>query len=281
MHDVGSRWDWYAATIDDLEEGQLGTSLALIFGARVERTRGRNGYAIGSQVTRDGSVLATVYERSARSGEVHVEVTSEACDEVVPVLRRHHPVHRVTRADSAVDFAADFAALDARVVAFAKGRGISHRLFSDSDGGSTRYVGSPRSEAMLRVYKKSEQLRALHPERASTVPDGIVRFELVVRPGKREAKEALSLAGPDDAWGFAKWTREVGALMLGLDAERTATHFRRPTDDERAMHFLIQQYGGMMRRRALQHGVDAFLAELVERAALDALTASETASPAG
>lgn len=281
MPDVGSRWDWYAATIDGLDDGQMPTSLALIFGASVERTRGRNGYALGHQIARDGNVLATVYERSARAGEVHVEVTSESCDEVVPVLRRQYPFHRVTRGDSAVDFAADFGALDERVVAFADARGISHRLFTNSDGGATRYVGSPRSEAMLRVYKKSEQLRAMHPERASTVPDGIVRFELVVRPGKRDAKEALALASSDDAWGFAKWTQGIAALILGLDAERTATHFRRPTDDERAMHFLIQQYGGMMRRRSLQHGVDAFLAELVERASLGAPAASETASAVG
>lgn len=268
MQELRARWDWYAATIDGLEDGQVGTTLALVFGASVVHSRARYGYAHSEQVKRGDEVLATVYERSARPGEVHVVVSSAACDEVVPVLRRRYPVHRVTRADSALDFVADFEPLDRRLVAFAKDRGITHRLFTNSEGGATRYLGSPRSEAELRFYKKSEQLRQVYPERAATVPDGTVRFEIEMKPNKREAKEALALASADEAWGFSKWSQELAGIVLGIDAPRIATHFRRPSDDDRAMHFLLQQYGPMMRRRALEHGLDAFLAELVESAAL-------------
>lgn len=270
MAAIGSRWDWYEATIDGLDDGQLSTSLALIFGATVTPGRGRNGYSICHTVEHDGTVLAQVYERSARHGEVHVSITSDACDDVVPVLRRQHPNHRVTRADSAVDFAADFAAIDAQVLAFATERGLTHRFITNSDGGATRYVGSPRSEVQLRVYKKTEQLRAMHPEAAATVPDGIVRFEVVVRPNKRDAKAAMGQSSPDDAWGFAQWSADLAALMLSIDAERTSTHFRRPTDLSRSLHFLAQQYGPTMRALAEQIGTAAALRELAERMELPA-----------
>lgn len=190
--------------------------------------------------------------------------TSESCDEVVPIIRRLWPDHRVSRADVAVDFAADFDELDARAVALVEGRGVSHRLMTNSDGGATRYLGARASESSVRVYKKSEQLRALHPDRAASIPGGIVRVELVTRPGKRDVKERAARMEPDEFWGFGQWTLVFAAEMLGVDADRVPTHFRRPSDWARALHFLGQQYGPMMQRRAADVGADQAVSELLE-----------------
>lgn len=264
MRVLDARFDWYEMTFDGHDDGRESARLALGLGAQLTPGRGRNGYASCMNVERGDELLARVYGRSARAGEVHIVTTSECCDEVVPLLREWWPDHRVSRVDSAVDLAEDFAVLDVAAVRFAEAHGISYRLMTNSDGGATRYLGAPSSEVAVRVYKKSEQLRALHPERADEIPDGIVRFELVARPGKREAKEAVATMTPDDVWGLSRWSVGFAQEFLDIDAQRTPTHFRRPSDWSRALHFLGAQYGPMVARRAEVAGVEVVRAELLE-----------------
>ena len=264
MIGLGARFDWYEMTVDAHDDGRESLRLALRLGASTSVGRGRNGSASCVNLERGGDTLAKVYGRSARAGEGHIVTTADSCDEVVPLLREFWPEHRVSRADSAVDFAADFDQLDRAAVAFAESRGISYRLITNSEGGATRYLGSMASEVAVRVYKKSEQLRALHPERADEVPDGVVRFELVARPGKREAKTAAASATPDELWGFSQWSQLFALDFLAIDAPRVSTHFRRPSDWARAIHYLGQQYGPMVARRVESVGVDETRRQVLE-----------------
>lgn len=271
---LGCRFDWYELTADGLDDGRVPRALALATGGRITPGKGRNGYAVCEVVERDDRVLCEVYGHSAREGEVHVKTSGEACDEMVPLLRRLYPDHRVSRADAAVDFETDFATLDRRAVAFARAHGISHRLITDSEGGATRYLGAASSETRVRVYKKTEQLRQLHPEIASTIPDGIVRIEEQARPGKRSVKERVSTMTADELWGIGQWTKLFGLELLAIDAPRVPTHFRRPSEWARALHFLGEQYGPMMQRRADAVGREQAAAEV-----LAALGLAETGTP--
>lgn len=263
MSGLGSRFDWYAATFDDLDDGRIPATLALVLGGNVSRGKGRLGYAECAVIEQGDAVLARVFTRSARLGEVHVVTSGDACDRVVPVLRRLWPEHRVSRADSALDFVADFADFDAEALAFAQERRLAYRLVTDSEGGATRYLGATSSEVMVRVYKKSEQLRKLHPERAAGVPDGVVRVELQVRPGSK-IKAAVASMTADEVWGLGAWSRDFAATFLGVQAERVATHFRRPSDWSRAVHWLGQQYGPMVARRVALVGREQVKAEILQ-----------------
>lgn len=260
---LGCRFDWYESTHDGLDEGLMASKFAAALRGRVTTGKGRNGYAICHVVTRDDDELVRVYGRSARFGEVHLQVSSESCDEVVPLIRKWWPKHRISRADVSVDFAADFAELDSRAVELAERRGISHRLVTDSDGGATRYLGAPSSENRVRVYRKSEQLRALHPDRAAEIPDGVVRVELQSRPGKSEVKARAATMTADEFWGFGEWTKVFAAEMLGIEAERVATHFRRPSEWARMLHFLGQQYRPAIERRSEVVGRDQTVSEVL------------------
>jgi hypothetical protein len=274
--DQGARFDWYQATIDrpegpaddghwNDEEGWVPWVLGSRLGATITKGKPRHGYAVCSVLEQDGRVLAQVYERSAREGEVHVVTTSDACDVVVPLVRERFGWHRVSRADSAIDLrpADGFAGMDAAVLGFAVERNISHRFITDSAGGATRYLGAPSSETRLRVYKKSEELRAKHPDVAHEIPDGIVRAELQVRPGKRDAKQRLGLASAGDVWGFSQWSADLAALVLNVEAERAPTHHRKPTDWQRQLHWLGRQYGPAIRARADEAGFMTALAEVL------------------
>lgn len=264
------RFDWYELTMDDADDERVHTALALAVGGRVTRSRGRNGYATAWEIARDDEVLATVYGHSAREGEVHVSITGGSCDELVPVVRRLYPFHRVSRADAAVDLVGDFDLLDSAALRFATERGIKHRLVTDSEGGATRYLGAPTSEVRVRVYKKSEQLRALHPEKADEIPSGLVRYEVQVRPGKRNVKEQAAWMPARDFWGFSEWGRDFAAEALTIEAERTSTHFRRPTSWTRSLHFLGEQYAPSIQRRVEEVGLTAARAEVLEALGLGA-----------
>lgn len=258
-----ARFDWYQATFEHSDHEGVATSVALALGARVGPGRALYGYAAASTVELDDRVLCTVFGRSSRVGEVHLQASGEPCDVVVPLVRRLWPDHRVSRVDSALDFAASFAAIDASALEFAEERGLRHRLVTDSEGGATRYLGSPSSEVMVRIYKKSEQLRALHPNQADEIPDGIVRAECQVRPGKRPAKEAAGVAPAADIWGFGQWSKDLGERVLGLDALRSATHFRRESDWGRALFYVGKQYGPMVAARAAERGGEAVAREVL------------------
>jgi len=269
------RFDWYEVTFDGGNDSVVAYALAAETQGQLSPARGRYGYTSAHHIERkdaDGTavVLATVFGKSARPGEVHVTVSGACCDELVPILRRLYPDHRVSRADSAVDLRAEFADLDARALQLATDRGLSHRLITDSSGGATRYLGAPSSELRVRVYRKSEQLRALHPETADTVPDGIVRAELQARPSKRAIKQAVSTMTPDDLWGLGQWSKGLALDLLGFEAERVPTHSRRPSDWERTLHYFAKQYRPSILRRAQSVGLDQAVSEL-----LDVLTLEE------
>lgn len=262
MSGLASRFDWYSATFEDLDDGRVPGAFAAALGGSLEVTRGKMGYAVCTTVERDDTVLARVFSGSARPGEVHVSISGEACDQVVPFVRRLWPEHRVSRVDSAMDFCADFDALDARALSFARERGLSHRLFTDSEGGATRYLGAASSEVMVRVYKKSEELRKKHPQQAATVPDGIVRAELVARPGSK-IKGLVASMSADAVWGLGEWSRDFASTFLDIDAERVPTHFRQASDWSRALHWLGHQYAPAVNRRAAQVGRQAAAAEVL------------------
>lgn len=261
--EYGSRFDWYELTMDDADDERVHAALALATGGSVTRSRARNGYATAHEVSRDDEVLATVYGHSARAGEVHVAITGGSCDELVPIIRRLYPFHRVSRADASVEMVGDFAQLDDHALRFATARGIKHRLVTDSEGGATRYLGAPTSEVRVRVYKKTEQLRALHPEKADEIPAGLVRYEVQVRPGKRQVKETAAWMPANDLWGFSEWGRDFAQEALQIEAERTSTHFRRPTSWQRALHFLGEQYAPSIARRVAEVGLDEARAEVL------------------
>lgn len=259
---LGTRFDWYEVTWEGWTDAAA--TLGVILGGEVRQERGRNGYAECNSVVRGEDELVRVYGRSSRIGELHAVITGASCDEVVPLFRTLWPEHRVSRADSAVDVVANFAQVDAEAVTFAERRGLTYRLITDSNGGATRYLGAPTSEVRVRVYKKSEQLRAVHPERAASVPDGVVRFELQARPSKRASKETASQLSADELWGLSQWAQVLALDMLGINAERTYLQFRRPSSWSRSLHFLGLHYGRLVRDHAAEVGRDAAVAEVLE-----------------
>lgn len=259
---LGSRFDWYEGTFYSWDD--WARHMAVVLGGSVSTHPGRNGYGECQAITRGDDEVCRVYGRSARIGEQHIVITGASCDEVVPVFRSLVPEHRVSRVDSAIDLLADFNRMDKRAVQFAESRRLKHRLMTDSDGGATRYLGAPTSEVRVRIYKKSEQLRQMYPERAAEVTDGVVRVEMQARPGKAATKAATALLEPDGLWGLSEWGTLFAEDMLGVQAERLPTHFRRPSSWVRSSHYLAIQYGPLIAAHIDEVGQEQAVKDVLE-----------------
>jgi hypothetical protein len=262
-----ARFDWYAATIDD-EVSAVLDGLVDALGAEPEfADRSMNGYESQVLLRAGGSTVARLLY-GGNGGRPHVFASSDHTDAFVSAVRGMWPDrHRVTRCDVAQDFdqgpgtwdriagmAEDFAAGYSMPVT---GKALTTSVAGDwltegSPAGRTLYLGSMKSAVFLRIYEKGKQLRgaALESGRvmdAAGISEDLVRVELVVKPEK-DARYLAASMGPLDGFGFAVWAKDFAAALLGLDVERVHIKEVRKSDDERALSYMLRQYGAVLER---------------------------------
>lgn len=270
MSGLGARFDWYACTWDESHPRQAARHLAALLGCEVSDTKGMRGYSTGYLLHRGDDTVCKVFGFGRNApDEVHLQSSSDACDVVVPAVRSMYPGHRVTRADSALDFRASFTELEPTAIAFAEQKGLQHGGFTDSEGGASRRLGSMRSESFVVLYKKSEQLRSLDRSRAHTVEAGIVRAEFRIKPEKRATKSLIANSTADELWGYSGWGKEFAEKVLDLRPARTQTHYSRPTDFARAAYWMGEQYRRTWGHRAQEVGIEQARSEALRLLGLE------------
>ena len=256
-------FDWYAATIDDTAL-KVETRLAALLGAFPKRARGLHGYPNGTDFLRDGNVIAKMIWGGQQSP--HAWASGSDARQFADVVRTEWPRHYVTRVDVAYDFVDGdtWAQLYAHCVEVAdtlpsgepRRRPLKLATLGDwvredegFPGGRTLYVGSMKSPVLCRLYEKGKQMRSLHPDQLDKYPLGWVRLELQVRPEGASRYEVATLE-PSAVWGTSAWARALHDSVFGSDLSAVLMAVHRLPDDERAMRFLLRQYGPLLRRRA-------------------------------
>ena len=245
------RWDWYSATVPEAPEAVLGALCAAQDLAGVYPTKGLYSYDRGAQVKRGERLFATCYWGGVNGDEsTHVQASGQDTPWVVSQLRQHWPAHRVSRADVCEDYTGPMT-WD-RLLALALSVADEHRIKTNTVGdwikgedGRTLYLGGRTSIARARVYEKGIQVG--HDR-------DWVRAELQVRP-TGDGKAALCAIEPAAVFGATPWTLDL-AERLGVP-EIQAIRVRDPwraTDDERALSFMLKQYGPLLERQAVEHG---------------------------
>lgn len=249
MHPV-PRFDWYAATIRE-DVSVLLPTLADRLGGEVLLGKPKNGYAMGHYIRRDDSTIATVFS-GGRNGNPHAFASGDDSPEFAEAVRELWPnEHHVTRMDACIDF--DGPGTWDRLYAIVDGLAIERRLSISQAGdwrrvdepdhsGRTYYIGSQKSAVFLRLYEKGKQLRGLAIDGGAGISPDLVRLEVVVRPDGPARVRAASGA-PVEAFGYSDWSKELLRLVEGTDVDRVHIKERRESDHERAMHWLIRQYG--------------------------------------
>lgn len=256
-------FDWYAVTINETAL-KVESRLSELLGAFPKRARGLHGYPNGTDFVRDGDVVVKMIWGGSQSP--HAWASGVDAREFAALVRAEWPKHYVTRVDVAYDFVDgdpwDQLYQEAVHVADTLPTGELRRkplkLATLGDwvrkdegypGGRTLYVGSMKSPVLARLYEKGKQMRNLYPDQLDKYPEGWVRLELQVRP-EGEARYEVATLEPAAIWGTSAWARALHDRVFGstLSAVLMAAH--RPSDDERALRFLLRQYGPLLRRQA-------------------------------
>lgn len=257
------RFDWYAATIRDDAQSVLGLLEGHVPGSRViDLGKGKNGYTMGHQIKVDDSVFCTVYS-GGTNGNPHAFASGDDSPAFASLVRDLWPVqrdrkgapiggHHVTRMDAALDYEAPGAfdrlsrtGLDlVDELEYKKNRKIkvTHYTGHRPEDGRTLYIGSFKSAVLVRIYEKGKEIRSRAIDDAADVSDDWVRFEVQVRP-EREARFRAAEGTPLEAFGYSDWSKELLYRVEGLEVERVHRTERRESDHERAMYWLMRQYG--------------------------------------
>jgi DNA relaxase NicK len=251
------RVDWYAATVRDDPESVLAT-LSGDLGAEVVEGRALHGYETGWDLKAGGSVVARML-CGGRNGAPHVWASGDDTGALVSAVRGRWPrLHRVSRMDAAEDFDGEgtWDRLYRVSLALADERGLKIDQAGDwhrEVAGRTFYIGGRKSAVFARLYEKGKQLRGLALDGGADISADLVRLEVQVRP-EGPARDRAAFGEPEEAFGYADWTRELGRQVLGLDVDRVHIRERRESDDERAIAWLVRQYGEHLERLAERCG---------------------------
>jgi hypothetical protein len=275
------KFDWYQATIpgrplDILASiGRLGDEVV-----PNDRVAKMYRYTQGFEVKRGGNTIACVAmgQASAKHASpiehVHAWATSDDAPAFADLVRNEYGHnHSVTRVDVCQDF------IDA--TAFTRLRRVGRRIAKDhrmkfamvQDGidksaGRTQYIGSPSSEYRARIYEKGWEvvgkaiaaLKGYKPSADAITsmevpgmdrtchPSEWTRAELQARPKHPTARQTAAFATPEQLWGFSEWSQNFAREAFSLELERIYVRMRKVTNDERALRFMVSQYGNVLRR---------------------------------
>lgn len=251
------RFDWYQATVRDDERTVLDV-LSAGLGGEVKRAKGMHGYERGYVIEAGGSSVARVLA-GGRNGWPNVAASGDDTDAFVPIVRGAWPgEHRVTRMDASEDFdgPGTWARLYGEAIALADDRKLRIDQAGDwhrREFGRTLYLGSRKSAVLARLYEKGKQLKELAIDGGADISADLCRLELQVRPEKL-ARERAAVAAPEEAWGYADWSKELARRVFALDVERVHIRERREPDLERALHYMVKQYGSKMEQLMKREG---------------------------
>lgn len=264
-----ARFDWYACTILDRPAKLIAILCSRLGGTSVP-TKPFHGYAEAVHIKSGDRVLATVYYGGAFAWP-HAFASSDETDAFVDVVRDvWRNDHSVTRMDAALDFddgpGTYQALLDicTRLAAGERVDGDERKRCSKvgvrnvgdwtfGTGGRTFYLGSKTSAVQTRLYEKGILIRQ-ESERVGVPRDDIsldlTRLEVQVRPDGPARRRAAHCT-PEEAFGYAEWSRELLRRVVGSGVERVHIRERRASDHERAMRHATTQY-----RRHLIHAAE-------------------------
>lgn len=273
----GARWDWYQATVRAAPEQVEADLLAWFGGSWSEEAQARLGYGRGYSV-RDRNGRRAAVQEGGRNVWPNVTGSGEDAPAVADFLRAVYPEHEVTRFDSCVDTdgtgSGSWGSISGALLALLeeprRGPEVKVSMHGDwrdgrGDDGRTLYLGAPSSAVRIRAYEKGKQLRSTDAPKADRVPLEAVRVEVQVRPSGTARRRAATVE-PAEAWGFSRLAADVaGRLFAGDDLVPIRVRDVRASDDDRALLFMVKQYGAMLERQAQHRGGFAALWRHVER----------------
>lgn len=268
------KFDWYQATID--EDSKSVVSMLLKSGDNLEPCDSlakKMAFGSGVHVLREGLTISTVLW-GGHNKVTHAWASSDNTPKFVDVVRNEWPDnHTVSRMDSCQDFGGSFEDMRQECLKVAKKHYIRFPQYIDElddEAGRTQYMGSAKSAIRVRCYEKGKEVwNKTRHYRNMAIPEATIiledtgeivdfkewnRLECQVRPKGEEARIKAAHCTPEDAWSFTTWTHELAKEVLNLHLPRIHVNQHKMTDDERALYFMVKQYGKVISRTASKLG---------------------------
>jgi hypothetical protein len=246
------RFDWYQGTVAEEPDVLMGTLMRLAPGGSVETCRGMHNYDHTHHLRRSNGERVVTMLSGGKNGHPNVVASGEGCEDFVDLVRECWPEHRVTRADACEDFVqtGSYEALEGVCKAITAAEGVKGRAIvpDDLEDGRTYYMGAASSDVRARLYDKAAEVRRhVAPAQLAGIPSDWTRLEVQVRP-RGVFKGLAAHMEAQEFWGFSVWSQKLAAEALQLGVERSTMRvFREPCHD-RALRFMLRQYGGVFDR---------------------------------
>lgn len=249
-------FDWYACSLDHSPDLIMHELLASYPHGTWEHVKPMRGYSDAmSLVMPDLSVASTLWWGGSSQGSaVHAFSTGSSAHTFASVIRSLYPVHRLVRADLAIDFN--------EPAAWVSLHGLAHYLHENNfvrnsphyvgelgqeavDSphvkGRTIYLGSRQSVHMARFYEKGKKDNP-------SMPDWC-RVEVEFKP-RGDARYAYASATPAECLAATRLGSELLRVLLSTSALRPcpAGAVRAMTDFERSANALVSQWSPFIRK---------------------------------
>lgn len=250
-----ARFDWYQATVPGSGEDVAAWSKRVWPDGILRPCNPKNGTAEAFQMCLGEMVVMTAMWGGGMDGHgVNVFASGVDAPFFAQQLRLRWPIHRVTRADVAMDFDG----VGAWDWAFDLLKGYAERYklktrhagdYHRGEDGRSFYLGGAQSVVRGVVYEKGKQI----PEMG--LPH-LVRIELRVYPKDKASGEAVAMVSPEKLYGCSRWSADLGGYLCSQDEFERVTIGTRWTksDRARAVRALVKQYGGKLGELASELG---------------------------
>lgn len=249
-------FDWYGCSLDHNPDDIMLGLLASYPHGTWEVVKPKNGYTDAmSLILPDLSVAATLWwGGSSQGAAVYAYASGSSAHTFASVIRSLYPVHRVVRADIAVDFnqSGAWVSLNSLAQYLYKNKFVRNSphyvgelgmeaVDSPSVKGRTIYLGSRTSVHYARFYEKGKKDNP-------SLPDW-VRVEVEFKP-RGNARYAYASATPAECLAATSLGSELLRVLLNSSALRPcpAGAVRSLTDFERSANALVSQWSPFIRK---------------------------------
>lgn len=260
------RFDAYVSTFSDLNAHQLAEDVQRVvedaadgIAMHWEPSSAKHGYAhavalLENTEEKRRNVYA-VLRYGGNAGTCNVEVKGEPSPVFARWCRADHPTHRLSRADVCIDLTAPglFEAAERALTTISDEHRVKTRVAGDwkrGVGGRSLYLGAPSSDFQLILYEKGKQLIGQGVPHADP---NHVRLEFKVK-ARKHLKVLLAHMEHADFWGLTEWSRASLEAFSGLTADRVVRSVYRLPDHERAVAWMLRQYGPHLLEEVRQRG---------------------------
>src|SRR5690554_4748653 len=249
-------FDWYACAIDDRPSKIMASISGSYPLGTWEPIKPKQGYLHGAVLlSPDLKPYCTAWWGGGSQGTlVHVFSTGSMADTFASVVRLHYPVHRLSRADIAVDFDEPGAWPSMHSLAMGMHSGGFVRKFPEYHGevgreavdtplgaGRTIYLGSRQSVHFVRFYEKGKKDDKKRPD--------WVRAEVEFKP-RGDSRYAYASATPSEMLAATSLGAELLRVLLGDIALRPcpAGAVREASSIDKSAAALLSQWSPFIRK---------------------------------